>query len=64
MRTPELAEHYREPLSGVTSLSASLSTGEGMKYELLLISHLITVLTSAMSYLLQECRGIWMISCK
>lgn len=38
------------------------STGEGMKYELLLISRLITVLTSAMSYLLQECRGIWIIS--
>lgn len=34
----------------------------GMKYELLLISHLITVLTSAVSYLLQECRGIWIIS--
>lgn len=54
----------REPQSGVPSSSPSLSTGEGLKYELLLISHLITVLTSAMSYLLQECHGIWIISCK
>lgn len=63
--TPELAEPYKEPQSAATSSSPPLSPQErGMKYELILISHLITVLTSAMSYLLQECRGIWIISCK
>lgn len=56
--TPALAEPNREPRSGVTSLSPALSAGEGMKYELLLISCLITVLTSTVIYLLMECFAI------
>lgn len=44
------------------SLRSHPEAAEGMKYEAFLIAHLITVLTSMMSYLLQECRGIWIIS--
>lgn len=62
--TAELAEPYggASQRSRIAAKPCALAAGDGMKYELPLISHLMTVLTSAVSYLVQECRGIWIIS--
>ena len=55
--TPTLAEEWK------SGLKSSVQE-RGWNMNSFLISRLITVLTSSMSYLLQECRGIWIMSCK